>query len=45
MGNDPSPLPEFEDLKCELYPKNASQMWNEFTRDPPPDPRAGPNSV
>ena len=24
-------LPEFEDLKCELYPKNASQMWNEFT--------------
>ncbi len=32
MGNDPSPLPEFEDLKCELYPKNASQMWNEFTR-------------
>ena len=32
MGNDPSPLPEFEDLKCELYPKNASQMWGEFTR-------------
>jgi len=32
MGNDPSPLPEFEDLKCELYPKNATQMWNEFTR-------------
>jgi len=32
MGNDPSPLPEFEDLKCELYPKNALQMWNEFTR-------------
>ena len=32
MGSDPSPLPEFEDLKCELYPKNASQMWNEFTR-------------
>jgi DNA polymerase-3 subunit alpha len=23
-------LPEFEDLKCELYPKNASQMWEEF---------------
>jgi len=23
-------LPEFEDLKCELYPKNASQMWDEF---------------
>jgi len=32
MGSDPSPLPEFEDLKCELYPKNATQMWNEFTR-------------
>lgn len=32
MGNDPSPLPEFEDLKCELYPKNAEQMWGEFTR-------------
>ena len=32
MGNDPSPLPEFEDLKCELYPKNAGQMWDEFTR-------------
>ena len=32
MGNDPSPLPEFEDLKCELYPKNAQQMWDEFTR-------------
>ena len=30
MGNDPSPLPEFEDLKCELYPKNAQQMWDEF---------------
>ena len=32
MGSDPSPLPEFEDLKCELYPKNAEQMWGEFTR-------------
>lgn len=32
MGNDPSPLPEFEELKCELYPKNAQQMWDEFTR-------------
>ena len=32
MGSDPSPLPEFEDLKCELYPKNATQMWNEFNR-------------
>lgn len=25
-------LPKFEDLKCELYPKNASQMWNEFLK-------------
>ena len=32
MGSDTSPLPEFEDLKCELYPKNANQMWNEFTK-------------
>ena len=23
-------LPNFEELKCELYPKNASQMWSEF---------------
>ena len=23
-------LPKFEDLKCELYPKNAEQMWEEF---------------
>ena len=23
-------LPEFEELKCELYPKNAHQMWEEF---------------
>ena len=23
-------LPAFEDLKCELYPKNAQQMWDEF---------------
>ena len=23
-------LPAFEDLKCELYPKNANQMWDEF---------------
>ena len=23
-------LPDFEDLKCELFPKNASQMWEEF---------------
>ena len=33
MGNDPSPLPKFEDLKCELYPKNASEVWDEFDRD------------
>ena len=32
MGNKPTPLPEFEDLKCELYPKNAQQMWDEFVR-------------
>ena len=25
-------LPSFEDLKCELYPKNASQMWEEFNK-------------
>jgi len=23
-------LPKLEDLKCELYPKNAEQMWQEF---------------
>ena len=23
-------LPAFEDLKCELYPKNAQQMWDEY---------------
>ena len=23
-------LPEYEDLVCELYPKNAQQMWDEF---------------
>tara|TARA_R110000765_G_scaffold97967_1_gene184171 strand:+ start:696 stop:4268 length:3573 start_codon:yes stop_codon:yes gene_type:complete len=23
-------LPAFDELKCELYPKNASQMWDEF---------------
>ena len=23
-------LPDFQDLKCELYPKNAQQMWDEF---------------
>ena len=30
MGNNPSPLPEFDELKCELYPKNADQMWEEY---------------
>lgn len=34
MGSkiDESSLPKFEDLKCELYPKNASQMWDEFKK-------------
>jgi DNA polymerase-3 subunit alpha len=27
---DQSMLPKQEDLKCMLYPKNASQMWDEF---------------
>ena len=30
IGSDPKPLPKFEDLKCELYPKNAQQMWDEY---------------
>lgn len=25
-------LPKFEDLKCELYPKNASQLWEEYLK-------------
>jgi len=29
---EPKPLPAFEELKCELYPKNAEQMWEEFNR-------------
>jgi DNA polymerase-3 subunit alpha len=29
---DGATLPKFEDLKCELYPKNASQMWDEYKR-------------
>lgn len=29
-GSKQEILPKFEDLKCELYPKNASQMWDEF---------------
>ena len=31
-GDSMPKLPAFEDLKCELYPKNASQMWEEFNR-------------
>ena len=27
---DDEGLPQKEDLKCELYPKNAQQMWDEF---------------
>jgi DNA polymerase-3 subunit alpha len=30
IGQDPKPLPKFEDLKAELYPKNAQQMWTEY---------------
>ena len=29
-GDSMPTLPAFEDLKCELYPKNALQMWEEF---------------
>ena len=28
-------LPAFEDLKCELYPKNAQQMWDEYKQHIP----------
>ena len=28
-------LPSFEDLKCELYPKNAIQMWEEYKQHVP----------
>ena len=28
-------LPAFEDLKCELYPKNANQMWEEYKKHAP----------
>jgi len=32
---DPTQIPKsVEDLKCELYPKNASQMWDEYKRSP-----------
>lgn len=30
---DPATLPQkIEDLKCELYPKNASQMWDSYKK-------------
>lgn len=29
-GDTMPKLPAFEDLKCELYPKNAQQMWDEY---------------
>ena len=29
-GDTMPTLPAFEDLKCELYPKNAEQMWEEY---------------
>ena len=29
---DEQALPKFEDLKCELYPKNAMQMWDEYRK-------------
>lgn len=29
-GTDPQPLPKKEELKAELYPKNAGQMWDEY---------------
>lgn len=29
-GKDSDGLPKKEDLKCELYPKNAQQMWDEY---------------
>tara|TARA_Y100001963_G_C6793133_1_gene456797 strand:+ start:1257 stop:4823 length:3567 start_codon:yes stop_codon:yes gene_type:complete len=31
-GDSLQSLPAFEDLKCELYPKNAQQMWEEFNK-------------
>jgi len=34
MGKDINqPLPERGDLKCELYPKNAQQMWDEYLKN------------
>jgi len=29
---DATVLPKLEDLKCELYPKNAIQMWEEYKK-------------
>lgn len=29
---DQTTLPKFEDLKCELYPKNALQIWEEYKK-------------
>jgi DNA polymerase III subunit alpha len=31
-GEKQQTLPQFEDLKCELYPKNAGQMWDEYLK-------------
>ena len=31
-GDKMPKLPGFEDLKCELYPKNADQMWGEYLK-------------
>ena len=32
---EPKPLPKFEELKCELYPKNSTQMWEEYLKHLP----------
>ena len=29
-GGEMPEIPKKEELKCELYPKNAHQMWSEF---------------
>jgi DNA polymerase-3 subunit alpha len=34
-GDSMPSLPAFEDLKCELYPKNATQMWEEYKKHVP----------
>lgn len=33
--DEPKPLPAFDELKCELYPKNADQMWEEYQKHVP----------